>query len=89
MSVIRIERLLLMVIGSQFHRIPGWSMKQKSMRSVFVGGSVAGLPAITRNAALFSTCLAMSAGSETFHSIGVSSDEEPLGVRDGWSVSPN
>ena len=78
-----------MVIGSQFHRIPGWSMKQKSMRSVFVGGVVACSPTITRNAGSFLTCLAMFAGSETFHSINDSSKEVPLEARNGWSVIPN
>jgi hypothetical protein len=31
----------------------------------------------------------MTAGSETFHSIGVSLEEGPFEVRSGWSVVPN
>ena len=78
-----------MVIGSQFHDIPGWSMKQKSIRSVFIGGSVAGSCALARYAASSNTYLAIFAGWETFHSIGVSSDEGPFKARNRWSVISN
>lgn len=56
------------------------------MRSVCVGGFVAGWFTFARNVALPSTCLAMAAGSETFQSIEVSSDRSK--ASNGWSVIP-
>lgn len=50
---------------------------------------MAGSCACWRKYPSHSTCLAMSAGSETFHSIGVSSDEGQFDVNNGWRVSPN
>jgi len=59
------------------------------MRSVFVGGFVAGSRTIARNAGSFVICLAIFAGSETFHSISDSSEEGPLEAKNGWSLTPN
>ena len=58
------------------------------MRSVVVEGVVAGWSAFARNALSYVTCLAISTGSETFHSIGVSFDKTLFETRIGWSVNP-
>ena len=50
---------------------------------------MAGSHACLIKPASFSTCLTISAGSETFHSIGVSLDRRQLDASKGWRVKPN
>lgn len=64
-------------------------MKQMSMDNVFVGGFVAGSIAFARNPASACTCRAMSAGSETFQSIGVPPGRKESDTRNWWSVIPD
>jgi len=50
---------------------------------------VAGSCALLRNSASFSTCLTVSTGSETFHSIDVSLGRRQSDARNRLRVNPN
>lgn len=59
------------------------------MRSVFVGGFVAGSSTLAMKILSFTVCLTISTGSETSHSMVVSFGGRYSDANIGWSATPN